>query len=282
VVAGRHRVSPRQETHAASTRNLAMSGLESIPRTSALTSATPAGTGRGRIWWMVRVAVHLSLASLPVLGISAEVFRLLSLYCLAVYVLLPLVFLTAVMAIFAPDRFDMIVLSGFMWGLLACAAYDAFRLPTIYIGHLWNDFFGLVGGWATDGRPNFAVGYLWRYFGDGGGIAIPFFIQAALLRVCERMSAKGVIALAIAYAVCPVWTGLVLTDAFAPAGHALFPVTPVTLVLSLIGHLIYGTVLGIGCWHSRHLHQYAPLLPRNFRPGTGPVRWPARRRPRTP
>jgi hypothetical protein len=214
---------------------------------------------------MVRVAIHVSLASLPVLGITAEVFGLFSLYDLAIYVLLPLVALTAAMAVFAPDRFDMIVLYGFIWGILACAAYDAFRLPTIYIGHLWSDFFGLVGGWATNGRPNFAVGYLWRYFGDGGGIAVPFFIQAALFRLCERMTAGGVIAAAIAYAVCPVWTGLVLTDAFAPAGHALFPLTPVTLVLSLIGHLIYGCVLGIGCWHSRHLHRHSPSIPWNVR-----------------
>lgn len=251
-----------------------MSGLESVPDTSALTSASPADLRRapalGRFWWMVRLAVHLSLASLPVLGISAEVFGLLSLYYLAIYVLLPLVALTAVMAVFAPDRFDMIVLSGFIWGLLACAAYDAFRLPTIYGAHLWGDFFGLVGGWATGGRPNFAVGYLWRYVGDGGGIAVPFFIQVALLRLCERMTAKGVIALAIAYAVCPVWLGLVLTDAFAPAGHALFPLNSVTLVISLVGHLIYGTILGIGCWHSRHLHQHSPLISWNVRRGPRP------------
>jgi hypothetical protein len=247
-----------------------MSDLESVPDTSAMTSAAPADSGRapapGRFWWMVRVAIHLSLASLPVLGISAEVFGLLSLYYLAIFALLPLVVLTAVMSVSAPDRFDKIVLSGFIWGLLACAAYDAFRLPTIYIGHLWSDFFGVVGGWATGGRSNFAVGYLWRYAGDGGGIAVPFFIQAALLRLCERMTAKGVIAMAIAYAVCPVWSGLVLTDAFAPAGHALFPLTAVTLVLTLVGHLIYGTILGIGCWQSRHLHQYSPSI--SWTPGS--------------
>jgi hypothetical protein len=223
-----------------------------------------------RFWLVVRIAIHVSLASLPVLGISAEVFGLLSLYNLAIYVLLPLVGLTAAMAVFAPDRFDLIVLSGFIWGLIACAAYDAFRLPTIYIGHLWSDFFGLVGGWATNGRPNFTVGYLWRYFGDGGGIAVPFFIEAALFRLCERMTARGVIAVAIAYAVCPVWAGLILTDKFAPAGHALFPLTPVTLVLSLAGHLIYGTVLGIGCWHSRHLYRHSPSISWNVRRGRRP------------
>lgn len=263
---------PRAVIAAREGRDIRSAG--SVLDTPELTSAGPPNPRRaqapGRFWWIVRVAIHVSLASLPVLGISAEVFGLLSLYSLAIYVLLPLVVLTAAMAAFAPDRFDTIVLSGFIWGLLACAAYDAFRLPTIYIGHLWSDFFGLVGGWATNSRSNFAVGYLWRYFGDGGGIAVPFFIQAALVRLCERMTAKGVIAVAISYAVCPVWTGLVLTDAFAPAGHALFPLTPVTLVLSLAGHLIYGTVLGIGCWHSRHLHRYSPSISWHLRWGRRP------------
>jgi hypothetical protein len=174
--------------------------------------------------------------------------------------MLPLVFLTASLAVFVPDRFDLIVLSGFLWGLLSCAAYDAFRLPTIYVAHLWADFFGMVGGWAMNGRPNFFVGYLWRYLGDGGGIAVPFFVQVAMLRLCERKNAGFIVMLGIAYAVCPVWLGLVLTDAFAPAGHALFPLTPVTLMLSLVGHLIYGSFLGMGCWHSRRLYQYAPSI----------------------
>jgi hypothetical protein len=246
-----------------------MSVLESVPEISILTSARPTGPERtqalDRRWWMVRLAVHLSLAGLPVLGISAQVFGLLSLYYLAIYVLIPLVVLTAVLAVLAPDRFDMIVLSGFLWGLLACAAYDAFRLPTIYAAHLWGDFFGLVGGWATSGRPNFVVGYLWRYFGDGGGIAVPFFIEIAILRLCERKNARYIVMLAIAYAVCPVWLGLVLTDGLAPAGHALFPLTPVTLVISLVGHLIYGTVLGIGCWYSRRLHRHSPSISWNIR-----------------
>jgi uncharacterized MnhB-related membrane protein len=247
-----------------------MSVAGSVPEIPIQSSGHPGSPARTRgfalHWWIARLTVHLSLAGLPVLGISAQVFGLISLYCLAIYVLLPLVVFTAALAVFVPDRFDAIVLSGFLWGLLACAAYDAFRLPTIYVAHLWTDFFGMVGGWATNGRPDFLIGYLWRYFGDGGGIAVPFFIYVAMLRLCERKNARGIVILGIAYAVCPVWLGLVLTDGFAPAGHALFPLTPVTLTLSLAGHLIYGTVLGIGCWYSRRLHPYSPSI---FRTSAG-------------
>jgi hypothetical protein len=48
---------------------------------------------------------------------------------------------------------------------------------------------------------------------------------------------KYLFALAIGYAVCPVWSGLVLTDLLAPARRQLFPLTLTTLSLSLAGHL---------------------------------------------
>ena len=113
-------------------------------------------------------------------------------------------------------------LSGFLWGLIACACYDAFRLPTIYVAHWWDDFFGTVGGWATGSESNFFVGYLWRYVGDGGGIAVSFFALAATVGAAA-WPRRQVLALAIGYAVCPVWTGLVLTDLLAPAGRQSVP-----------------------------------------------------------
>src|SRR5579859_1542333 len=112
---------------------------------------------------VARLAAHLSLAGLPVLGISADVFGWVHLHALAVYVLLPLAISVALLVVLDRDRMDLLVGSAFCWGVLSCAAYDAFRLPTIYVAHWWGDFFGSVGGWAVDGQPNLAVGYLWRY-----------------------------------------------------------------------------------------------------------------------
>ena len=56
--------------------------------------------------WMARMSVHLSLASLPVLGISAQVFGLISLHTLAVDLLLPLLVATLMLVLFDPDPGD--------------------------------------------------------------------------------------------------------------------------------------------------------------------------------
>ncbi len=56
-----------------------------------------------------------------------------------------------------------------------------------------------------------------------------------------------------------MWAGLVATDLLAPAGRQLFPLTPVTVALSLASHLIYGAILGQGYWMSRRLEQHWPI-----------------------
>ncbi|HEV2372472.1 MAG TPA: hypothetical protein VGS19_09890 [Streptosporangiaceae bacterium] len=211
-----------------------------------------------RLWWFLRLHVHLALGGLPVLGITGQVFGLLTLHWLALWVLIPLVVASWAVATFDPDPVDRLVLAGVLWGLIAVGGYDVFRLPTVYGAHLWGDFFGMVGGWATDGPPNLFVGYIWRYVGDGCGIAVPFFCLAAALQAGTWRRSR-LMALSIGYAVIPVWGGLVATDALAPAGHALFPFTPTTAVLSLIGHLVYGALLGVGYHANRHLENLWPV-----------------------
>jgi hypothetical protein len=142
---------------------------------------------------------------------------------------------------------DRTALAGFTWGVVACAGYDLFRLPNVYVFRLWGDFFGRIGGWATGTSSNYLAGYLWRYLGDGAGIGVVVFLQAAVIGV-SSWPRRRVVGFTVAFSVCPVWAGLVLTDGLAPAGRALFPLNATTLVLSLAGHLIYGAILGYGLW----------------------------------
>jgi len=198
----------------------------------------------------VRFCLYLVLASTPLLAISAEVFGVVSLRTVRSFFLLPLLAILAVLVVFKPDRIDRTAFAGFTWGLVACAGYDAFRLPSVYVFHLWGDFFGRIGGWATGTNSDYLAGYLWRYLGDGAGIGVVVFILAAALGAASWPS-RRVVGLTVAFAVCPVWAGLVLTDGLAPAGRALFPLNATTLALSLAGHLVYGTVLGYGLWISQ-------------------------------
>jgi len=204
-----------------------------------------------------RFCVYLILASTPLLAVSGEVFGVVSLHAVSALVLFPLLGALAVLAVCKPQDIDRTALTGFTWGLVACAGYDCFRLPTVYVFHLWGDFFGKIGGWATDTNSNYLAGYLWRYLGDGAGIGVVVFLQAAALGV-SWWPRRYIIASAIAFAVLPVWTGLVLTDALAPARRALFPLNPATLTLSLAGHLIYGAILGYGLWATQHPQRGLP------------------------
>jgi hypothetical protein len=193
----------------------------------------------------VRFGLYLVLASTPLLAISGEVFGVVSLRTVSTLFLVPLLGVLAVLVIVKPARIDRTALAGLAWGIVACAGYDLFRLPTVDVFHLRGDFFGRIGGWATGTPPDHLAGYLWRYLGDGAGIGVAVFLQAAAIGVSSwpRRRAAG---FTVAFAVCPVWAGLVLTDGLTPAGRALFPLNATTLALSLAGHLIDGAVPGYG------------------------------------
>ncbi len=208
------------------------------------------GTVRSRIPSPFRFGLYLVLASTPLLAISGEVFGLVSLRAVSGFFIFPLLGILAVLVALKPADIDRTALAGFAWGVLACAAYDSFRLPSVYVFHLWGDFFGRIGGWATGTSSDYLAGYLWRYLGDGAGLGVVVFLQAAVIGCCS-WPRRYVIGFAVAFAVFPVWTGLVLTDALAPPGRALFPLNATTLVLSLVGHLIFGAMLGYGLWLSQ-------------------------------
>jgi hypothetical protein len=153
--------------------------------------------------------------------------------------------------VFKPEGIGRTALSGFASGLVACAGYDAERLSSVYIFHLWGDFFGRIDGWAAGTGSNYLAGCLWRYLDVGAGMGVVVFIQAAAIGVSLRPR-QYIVGFTVAFAVFPVWTGLVLADGFAPAGRALFPLDATTLVLSLVGHLIFRAILGCGLWLSRN------------------------------
>jgi len=225
---------------------------------------------RERIPNPVRFGLYLVVASTPLLAISGEVFGVVSLRTVSAVVLFPVLAILAVLVIVKPAGIDRTARAGFAWGVAACAGYDLFRLPAVYVFHLWGDFFGRIGGWATGTGSDYLAGYLWRYLGDGAGLGVVVFVQAAVIGV-SCWPRRRVVGVAVAFAVCPVWAGLVLTDALAPAGRALFPLTAATLALSLAGHLIYGAVLGYGLWAWHHragrdLSRAAELPPRAFPP----------------
>src|SRR5262245_60910795 len=85
-----------------------------------------------------RFGLYLVVASTPLLAISGEVFGVASLRVVSNFFLFPLLGIQAILAVFKPDNIDRAAFTGFAWGLVACIGYDLFRLPSIYIFHLWG------------------------------------------------------------------------------------------------------------------------------------------------
>ncbi|MHC1563103.1 hypothetical protein ACR9E3_29435 [Actinomycetospora sp. C-140] len=215
---------------------------------------------------LLRVALHLVVAALPLLAISAHVFGLVPMNVTAGLVVVPLTLLAVMLGVFSPAGEERLVLAGAMWGALATLVYDAVRLDTVYLLGWWGDFIPRVGTWILDvdaGQSvlGAVVGYVWRYLGDGGGIGVAFFVLVAATGL-RRWGERATVTAAVVFAVFPVWTGLVATVALAPRGQQqMFALTPATVTLSLVGHLVFGLVLGLGCARSRRLEEYWPWTP---------------------
>ena len=161
----------------------------------------------------------LLLASMPILGISVDVFGLVSQSTTSIVVIVLCAVLGAIIT-FAPHRIDMIVGRGLIAGMVACIVYDGARLFAVHVLGLMGDFIPVMGSWVTgepDTAGSAAVGYVWRYIGDGGGLGVAFFVVAFALGI-DRWSNMQAVLAAVAFAVFPTWTGLIATVALAPHG----------------------------------------------------------------
>lgn len=129
---------------------------------------------------------------------------------------------------------------GFLIGLIGVTVYDLFRMPLVEFG-VWPDFIPRIGGWLLlSSSPNALVGYAYRYLGDGAGMGMSFVMAYPLFR--WRLPALGA---AIAYGIA-IWMCLIATLIVAPQGQELmFRITPISLMLSFIGHIVYGGTIGL-------------------------------------
>src|SRR5437667_9710574 len=114
------------------------------------------------------------------------------------------------------------------------------RFAAIELG-LWGDFIPRIGMWLLHpDKPEWLIGYIWRYIGDGGFMGTAFVVGYFSLK--PKLDVR-IAALSFGLA---IWVCLVGTILLAPHGvDMLFQLTPVTLGLSLLGHIIYGLSIGI-------------------------------------
>lgn len=140
-------------------------------------------------------------------------------------------------------RHGRLMVRGFVMGILAVTCYDGVRIPFILAGWM-DDFIPKIGGMlAGDGDSHPVLGYLWRYLGNGGGMGMAFVCAFALLKpagIKPRLTKW----IALGFG-CFVWACLVITLKVSPRGEdVMFVITPISLLLSLTGHLVFGYTLG--------------------------------------
>jgi hypothetical protein len=151
-----------------------------------------------------------------------------------------------------------LLLRGLLLGIAAVFIYDlTCRFPFIALG-VWRDFIPKIGNYLLN-RQNvhWSVGYLWRYLGNGGGMGLAFYAAYPLIGPREKAVKVGVV-----YGVA-IFCCLLATIYLSPAGKTyLFAPTPATALLGLLGHLVYGSVLGYGTRQSLNLalEQAAPSV----------------------
>lgn len=170
----------------------------------------------------------VTLIAATAFGVSA--FGVAGLRELATYVLVPALAVIAVVLVRQP-RWRSVALRGLAAGLVATAAYDVYRGSFVALG-LMDDPIPHIGA-ALGLSPDWLVGYLWRYLGNGGGMAVAFVV----------LGLRGV-RVGVLYGLF-VCGGLLFTLVAAPYGEEmLFPLSTTTVVMAVGGHVIYGGVLG--------------------------------------
>lgn len=199
--------------------------------------------------------VPLSFSALgfaPIVCLTLAIFGIAPLHRTAVGVVLPSIVMAIALCIHYP-RYGRIALRGYAIALVGVLLYDATRVPWILTG-LWTDFIPRIGALLLDRQEeSAALGYTWRWMGNGGGMGLAFFMAYPLvsrrIEVCRAGLAYGVI----------IWACLILTLQIAPQGQTLlFAITLKTLVFSFVGHVVFGAVVGgLMRWTGLNVRPYA-------------------------
>ncbi len=173
----------------------------------------------------------------PITAIAASVLGFAPLQTSAIFCVLP-AYLVILLAGISDPKAGKVILTSWLFGIIAVTIYDFSRIPFMIAG--WNDFIPKIGDWVlgTEGA-HWSVGYGWRYAGNGGGMGIVFGALVTLFK--PRMNLK---VLGLIYGLF-IYSCLMLLLVFSNQGQNLmFELTPLNVIGSAIGHIIYGLVLG--------------------------------------
>ncbi|MBK7883102.1 MAG: hypothetical protein IPJ81_04320 [Chitinophagaceae bacterium] len=175
---------------------------------------------------------------IPVTCIALNVMQFIPLHQTAFFVAIPGFLLILCLGLKYTED-GKTALKGWLAGIIAVALYDLARLFFI-LGAGWDDFVPHIGDWILNKEGhNGLIAYLWRYIGNGGGMGIAFMFLIKKGYPNKNISAKGLF-----YGLF-IFTNLMFTLSVSPNGQLMmFKITALTFTGSLVGHIVYGWVLG--------------------------------------
>ncbi len=193
----------------------------------------------GKYFALFMGVAYFAIGFSPITALAIAIIGILPLSVSTLLIVLPATLLGIGLALWFPG-YRKLALKGLMIGLIAVFLYDCMRVPFILTG-IWGDFIPKINMLLFNtSQPNWVVGYIWRYVGDGGYMGMAFTVAYCVLKPRVDSRIAGVVfGLAI-------WVCLLGTLVLAPHGQEmLFKLSLTTLSLSLLGHLIYGISLGM-------------------------------------
>jgi hypothetical protein len=194
---------------------------------------------KGKYFTFFIGVAYFAIGFSPITALALAIIGVLPLSVGTLLIILPATLLGIGLSLGFPV-YGKLALKGLLIGLIAVFLYDCMRVPFILAG-VWGDFIPKINMMLFNtSQPNWVVGYIWRYVGDGGYMGMAFTVAYCTLkpRVDSRIAGVG-FGLAI-------WVCLLGTLMIAPHGQEMmFKLTLTTLSLSLVGHLIYGISLGM-------------------------------------
>jgi hypothetical protein len=167
----------------------------------------------------------------PVMLIGLSTFGWLDLRSLVASVLLPMMAAAAVILWAFPET-RWLAVWAFVWGPLATLLYDLFRWSFVISGRVGPDPIPHIGA-ALGLEPEWFFGYLWRFIGNGGGLALVFVTLGG--RGLRAGIEHGLL-------ICSGLLGVLVVSPHAQ--DVLFRLNPTTSFMAIGGHIIYGAGLG--------------------------------------
>lgn len=182
---------------------------------------------------------YFAIGFSPISALSLSIFDLIPLHISTPLVVIPSIIVALIIGNKFPNH-GKLACQGFVGGLIAVFLYDCTRFPIMALGG-WPDFIPKIGNWLLNrDQVHWSVGYLWRYLGNGAGMGLAFFMIVPYLERWIERRVAGVV-----YGI-GVWGCLLVTLLASPNGEVMmFQLTWGTFFASLLGHVVFGGVLGL-------------------------------------